>query len=270
MIRAALRYAAAGVPVFPVSQGKQPLIGAWQKRAELDPRAIREWWRRWPTANVGLLCSWFWALDVDPRHGGVETLAGLLREHGPLPVTWEQRSGSGGTHYLFRHHRELEGIPLGKWLDGLDLKGNCKHYILGAPSRSRSGPYRWIRGPRDCPIADAPGWLLKAIVDAKRLPAPAPVRMPDNPGDRFERARRYAEQVPGAISGSGGHNATFVLAMKLTRGFGLNEDEALAILRQWNRTCQPPWKDQELRRKVREAARCGSMPFGALLEREVA
>jgi hypothetical protein len=39
--------------------------------------------------------------------------------------------------------------------------------------------------------------------------------------DTFEQARRYISAIPGAVSGSGGHNQTYVAACALVHGFAL-------------------------------------------------
>ena len=44
-----------------------------------------------------------------------------------------------------------------------------------------------------------------------------------------DRARRYVEKMPPAISGSGGHNALFAVARVLIHGFDLPEDDAWQI-----------------------------------------
>ena len=82
----------------------------------------------------------------------------------------------------------------------------------------------------------------------------------------IERARRYSAKCPGAVSGQGGHDATFHVAAALVHGFALGEAEALALLREWNQTCQPPWSEAELVHKVRSAATAQhSKPRGYLL-----
>lgn len=68
-----------------------------------------------------------------------------------------------------------------------------------------------------------------------------------------ERAIKYVQAVPPAISGQGGHNVTFTLATTLTHGFNLNESEAYDIMSDWNRSCQPPWTERELRHKIRSS-----------------
>ncbi|HLP78244.1 MAG TPA: hypothetical protein VK327_15165 [Candidatus Paceibacterota bacterium] len=66
-------------------------------------------------------------------------------------------------------------------------------------------------------------------------------------------ARSYLRQCSPAISGQGGHKVTFRAAVVLVRRFGLNESEALALMREWNRTCQPPWLEADLRHKITSA-----------------
>jgi hypothetical protein len=56
-----------------------------------------------------------------------------------------------------------------------------------------------------------------------------------------------------AVSGSGGHNATFRAACKLVEA-GLNFDEVLNELLVWNETnAAPAWSVEELQHKTRDA-----------------
>ncbi len=70
----------------------------------------------------------------------------------------------------------------------------------------------------------------------------------------IERARRYVAKIAPAISGAGGHNTTFHVAVVLVNGFALNESDALALLIEWNRGCQPPWSESDLVHKITSAA----------------
>ena len=82
----------------------------------------------------------------------------------------------------------------------------------------------------------------------------------------LERARRYIAKCPPAISGQGGHNATFHVAACLVHGFALGEPDALALLSEYNRGCVPPWSERELRHKVESASRADFRePRGCLL-----
>jgi hypothetical protein len=81
----------------------------------------------------------------------------------------------------------------------------------------------------------------------------------------IERAKTYLAHIPPAISGSGGHGPTFSAAVALVKGFSLSEDEALPLLEEWNATCDPPWREADLRHKLRSAATTSEKPEGYLL-----
>lgn len=83
----------------------------------------------------------------------------------------------------------------------------------------------------------------------------------------LQRAALWLSKVPPAISGSGGHNATYTAAVGLVHGFALSHVDSLTLLEDWNKSCQPPWKATELAYKLREAAsRAHNKPRGHLLE----
>lgn len=72
------------------SPGKHPRTRRGLHDATIDPHRVAAWWRRWPTANVGLrtgAASGLVVVDVAPAHGGEASLARLATAHGPLPPT---------------------------------------------------------------------------------------------------------------------------------------------------------------------------------------
>jgi hypothetical protein len=67
--------------------------------------------------------------------------------------------------------------------------------------------------------------------------------------------RAYLAKLPAAVSGAGGHNATFRAACSLIR-FGVGDADCMTLLREWNHThCQPPWTEKELKHKLNGARR---------------
>lgn len=85
--------------------------------------------------------------------------------------------------------------------------------------------------------------------------------------DVAERARRYVANMPAAISGSGGHAATYKVAAVLARGFLLEESIAWDILAgDYNPRCEPAWSEADLRRKLDQATRADRVRDGWLLE----
>src|SRR5579884_3349621 len=81
--------------------GKHPRIDDWANAATDDTGQIEAWWTQWPDANIGFLippaCA---VLDMDPRHGGQDSVAKLEKQYGKLPARSRQNTGGGGSHYL--------------------------------------------------------------------------------------------------------------------------------------------------------------------------
>ncbi len=69
----------------------------------------------------------------------------------------------------------------------------------------------------------------------------------------MDRARAYVAKMPAAISGSEGHRATFMVARALVKDFELSDNDAAALLAEYNQRCQPPWSDSDLSRKLEQA-----------------
>ena len=266
LLKSALFYAEYGWPVLPVSPTKGPCCDHGVYSATVDESTIKQWWRETPDANIATVCKEWLVLDIDPRNGGDQTLLELLDKHGPIPTTWTARTGGGGVHYYFKHPAGLSDIPLGPLLDGIDIKGNGKHYVLVPPSRSKSGVYTWIKSPRG-PLAQCPKWLFDLIVELKTVRVSEPVELPrDSVCNVLDRAVRYADKLDLAISGSGGQSALWSAALKVARGFALSESDAVAALSSWNMRCSPPWSEGDLRRAVRRALTVAKTPaLGSLL-----
>lgn len=72
----------------------------------------------------------------------------------------------------------------------------------------------------------------------------------DGDPESIARARAYLAAMPPAVSGDGGHAATFKAALALTWGFGFNDATALPLLEEYNARCSPPWTVAELEHKL--------------------
>jgi hypothetical protein len=66
--------------------------------------------------------------------------------------------------------------------------------------------------------------------------------------------RRYIDQAPEAISGSGGHMTTLRVARCLFNGFGLDRQEVFEGLKVYNSRLADKWTDRELMHKADSAA----------------
>lgn len=110
------------------------------------------------------------------------------------------------------------------------------------------------RAPRAFPTPPRPSPAL----DRARTIRPSSI-------DAVERARRYLARVEPAVAGQHGDLRTFQVCCRVVRGFGLDDEAALAVLGQWNSGCQPPWSDRDLRDKIARARKYGREPIRALL-----
>jgi RecA-family ATPase len=68
-----------------------------------------------------------------------------------------------------------------------------------------------------------------------------------------EQAQRYLAAIPPAISGAGGHNQTFTVAMTLVEGFDLPASQARPLLADYAARCDPPWSEREIDHKLADA-----------------
>jgi hypothetical protein len=267
-LKAASVYAARlGWRILPVQPGgKRPLLADWPKLATNDLGTIATWLEEHPDANVGVATgsgSGFFALDVDPRNGGTETLAALEAEHGSLPETAQSETPSGGAHYLFLDPDFPVTNSAGKLGPGLDIRGNGGQIVV-APSRTDVGQYRWVHAPWDTPLAAAPEWLLE-LLRTRAATTGAPVDrgyFPPASPEVLEEARDALDAHGPAVDGDGGGLHTVHAAAILTHDFALTDEEAWPLLVEWNEECEPAWELEDLRERLRRGRKYGKAEYG--------
>jgi hypothetical protein len=121
---------------------------AWKARMREAAAAeqVRRWWQRWPKANVSVVTgavSGLVVLDVDPRHGGGDSLSVLEGTYGPLPRTVESLTGGGGQHLYFRHPGTVGPCrPIAPGLDGVHTRAarRSEAQCLPPPRRPAGTP----------------------------------------------------------------------------------------------------------------------------------
>jgi hypothetical protein len=242
---AALAYRARGWSVIPVRpREKRPLM-PWQLYQQQLPTLdeIERWYARWPEANVGIVTgalSGLVVVDVDPRHGGDDSLKTWQREHGRLPRTVEARSGGGGRHLYFAHpggivHNRVAFLP------GVDLRGDGG-LIVAPPSVHPSGRrYEWIVDPTEIALA--------------RLPAPLLAQVAPRHGGRGHATAYWRELLEeGVGEGRRNDSVASIAGHLLWRGAATEVVTELMLC--WNRVrCRPPLPDDEVVRTVDSISR---------------
>lgn len=269
-LTAALAYAARGWPVLPLhnprtlaegavacscgratceSIGKHPRTPHGLKDASDDPNVIRGWWSRWPHANVGVrtgASSGLLVLDIDPRHGGDDSLVALEHAHGPLPPTVRAETGGGGSHLLYKHPGGVVKSRSGAIVDapGIDCKSDGG-YIVAPPSLHASGAlYQWAdkRGPAAIPLADAPDCLL-ALLRGK----PPRDALSRTGGGAAAPASTGETVAPGEPIREGKRSDTLASIAGSMRVRGLDKDAISAALLVVNgKRCVPPLSVSEV------------------------
>jgi hypothetical protein len=260
-LAAALWLASLGWPVFPVHEpilsgdgspptcscgaagckniGKHPRTMHGFKDATTSKPQIRAWWEKWPNANIGVPTGADFGrlvLDVDPRHGGHESLAGFEAMHGKLPQTVLALTGGGGQHHVFAHPGGY--IKSRTIAPGLDIKAEGG-YIVVEPSLHWSGNhYVWELSsrPGEVSLAAAPQWLIHLCGKTDKPP------LGTSPNQRGIR--------------DGVRNTTLTSMAGAMRRRAMSEGSILAALRAENSNCcAPALPDDEVSAIARSIAR---------------
>jgi len=230
-------YLRRGWGVVPVGHGQKRPIVKWEEFEDRLPtdEELETWFTRWPDANISIVTgkiSGLVVLDIDPGHGGADSLSDLEAQYQPLPKTIEAITGGGGRHLYFRH-------PGGEMRNrvalrpGIDLRGDGG-VIVAPPSLHSSGKH-YIWAPRSSPdereLADLPIWLQYLLDDKEGR---------GHPASYWRGIAR--EGVP-----EGARNNTIASFTGHLLFHGVDLDVVRELMLAWNRDrCRPPLADDEV------------------------
>lgn len=263
MVEHALEYLSMGFPVFPVCS---PLMGVHQHRlsggrmADCPPDKrgknpmtswkscqtglpsqdeVRSWWRRWPSANIGMATgalSGVIVLDCD--NGEARQLA---LDRGGLekaPAVWT--GTPGGIHFWMAHpgyevHNFVKDIP------GTDFRGDGG-YVLLPPSvhRNHGAVYRWNEHTLGRKPPAVPEWLAE-LFKAKETPTAS--------GESFTGDVLDVEEMLRGFDAGGRDTGLFKLAARFRRD-DQPQAYAEALIQVAARNCRPPFDLAEAVEKV--------------------
>ena len=83
---------------------------------------------------------------------------------------------------------------------------------------------------------------------------------------RMQLARGYLASQPAAHERQRGDDRTYKICCAVAIDHDLNEDDTFAVLKEWSARCTPPWREGDLRQKIRNAVHYATGPRGAKLE----
>lgn len=246
ILNAALDYAARGWSVIPISRNKQPLI-EWKtatKKELTDPENIREWWRKFPAANVAIVTGARSGglvvvdIDIDEDKGvnGMDSLEEWCEDHNVfgLESAATVETGRGGKHLYFQsdnvYHNQVGCLP------GVDIRGEggC---IVAPPSihGTTRRTYAWDIEEDEpvVPVADSDTVFFLASMEQTK-----------------GNAEHQKNDFSGKTSVGGRNNKLFKYAAHL-QGRGEDDETIIEYVKDYNqRNLEPPLDDDEVQRTL--------------------
>lgn len=263
----ALEYAQKELRVFPLhsiddagactcgkadcsSPGKHPRTKNGVKDATTDLEQIRQWWEKWPDANIGIATgNGLLVLDVDTKHDGIETIDEIEEKEGKISETAMVLTGGGGRHYYFYlRDGQREGIKNAVGIArGLDVRFDGG-YVVAPPSRHVSGrTYEWeASSTLSSGYAPPPEWLLRAIRGGAG--SVKPTKGVTTPTD----ALRDPDKVLSGVE-DGSRDVTLFRYACLLRRDKITRKQADVLILKAAASCTPPFPEADALRKVEQA-----------------
>ncbi|HZX69790.1 MAG TPA: bifunctional DNA primase/polymerase [Rhodanobacter sp.] len=245
LLEAALAYAARGWPIFPCDTLKHPRTTNGVMDATTDTITIREWWDRWPRANIGLDVggAGMMVVDVDAYKPAFDQKAFTELQ---LPETkLTQKSPRGGTHYFFElaEGEIVSNDATGKLAPCCDVR-SFHGYVLLAPSATADGPYVWQGEGKPSYRADE--MVRRANSHREKSAARDEwIIAADLPENVAACAAWLAEKAKPAIKGQGGNSIAYATAA-MCKSFGISEATAFDLMwEHWRSRCTPVWYSEE-------------------------
>lgn len=230
--------------VIPLHPQKKKAMVKWRPFARRLPTEdeVRDWWERYPKANVGVVTgavSGIVVVDIDPDKGGD---AEAWQQANPTALT--SQTGRGGMHFYYLYPPNVPVVrnSAGKIAPGVDVRGDGG-YVAAPPSKHPNGNnYAWIENGRPA----AP-------------PSLVPIRTSSLNGNGNGThpeisTEHWLERTLKGVGHGERNDATAKLA-----GYFLSRkiptDVVLEQLLTWNKQNDPPLPASEIKQTVESVAR---------------
>lgn len=270
MIDNIILYNTLGWVTFPADKNsKEPACTDWPERKP-DPIAAAEEEQRYLRAGAYgvVLKPDDLVIDIDPRNfvDGVNPWH-KLREYLNLPKIKAPavKTGGGGVHIYFKKPADVELVYRLKDFPGMEIKTGMKNsYVIGPGSGHESGnKYEFIGGHDLADVPQAPAKLIEFLTKTAGNLSETGSGFTGGEAE-LKRYVSWLKQLEPAVEGQGGDEHTFKAAVK-GRDFGLRpKDVLLALLEHFNPRCTPPWSEDELKLKIRNAYKYATGAPGSL------
>lgn len=233
---------------------KRPMI-SWKEFQSRLPteQEVREWFDRWPDANIGIVTgriSNLVVFDLD-SNGAVE----YADNEGGFPETVKVKTGKGYHVYMQAPGFEVRG-SINKELD-IDIRADG-NYVVAPPSVHGSGnAYEWEPGYSIHEIDPAPCeqwqiYYLKSVAEGNKKEThekPSENRADNRNMESTETPRHEYNEILKNGAREGMRNDTTTRLAGHLFAKGISESEVWEMLSMWNTSKNhPPLDESELRR----------------------
>lgn len=251
LAEAAHDYVERGLAIIPLGVGKkEPVTKSGLNDWTDNPGQIDVWWgqgehagkRGNPSYNIGMACGQvsggIIAIDLDchsDEANGLHFLRDWEVEHGKLPETWTQITGSGGKQLFYRAGQDIRNSANGEI--GVDVRGNGGYVVLPPSLHPCGDCYEWSISPDDMDVADADDKVydfIRAVSKTKKR------------GDGWNAEKAG---IPSEIKENRNETLFSLGRSFLSRGTG--HDEVATLIRSLNATiCRPPLPEAEVEKLI--------------------
>jgi hypothetical protein len=243
ILEAALQYEKKGMSIIPVSFDKKPLI-KWEayQKIRATPDIIRQWWEKYPKANIGIVTgpiSNLLVIDCDTT-AAIQRIQDLIPDSLSVPCETTPR---GGMHFFFSHSEGF--VNRARVLDGIDIR-TSGGYVAVAPSVNGNGKHwEWITSILEVnPPEIAPG--IKDILFNSLL-----LLYRETQKDALQSVTSVTKRNILFQDGNRDEDL-FHLANCLVKG-GMYRDEMQQVLEIFAQNCNPPFSLDIAQEKIKSA-----------------
>ena len=227
------------------SPGKHPRI-RWAQY-QITPATAEQgasWWSRrgWEGSNIAVVTgrvSGLVVIDIDPRHGGDESVRANPEQF--RGCAHQALTGGGGTHYYYTHPLDADISNAVNLLPGVDVRGDGG-YVIAPPSSHASGQhYEWEAST---------DWGLS--LEPLSIELLGRIRNYERPFGEDKHATRSLPDVEGVLAGTvripdGERNDTLARFAGRYSGEGKTREETLLLVQGINTaSCDPALADREV------------------------
>lgn len=257
-------YIEHGYSVIPVRKSNKRSLVKWSEYQNRLPthEEIKTWWREWPDANIALITgklSGVIVVDIDTKEGQ-KNINEFLPDTFILPTT---RTPSGGGHYFFKYRHGLRNKA--RVIEGTDIRTDGGYAII-PPSRNGNGKkYEWLKGLKitEVNLPEIPDFLFDVLKQGCEDSSPSSIasininssyisknRANKKPSDNTQQHLTTSDNI--AFERGERDEYLFHTANCLIKG-GMNEANARHCLKILARSCNPPFPENEVERKILSA-----------------